>query len=45
MIWKQVAQSYMAAFLRARAYSAPPVHVRFAVQAGARDTEQRVANL
>jgi glycosyltransferase involved in cell wall biosynthesis len=45
MIWKQVAQSYMAAFLRARAYSAPPVHVRFAVQAGARDTEQRVTNL
>ena len=44
MIWKRVAQSYMAAFLRARAYCEEPIHVRFAVQAGARETEQRVAN-
>jgi glycosyltransferase involved in cell wall biosynthesis len=44
MVWKRVAQSYMAAFLRARAYCAEPVHVRFAVQAGAREAEQRVVN-
>ena len=44
MVWKRVAQSYMAAFLRARADCAEPVHVRFAVQAGAREAEQRVVN-
>jgi glycosyltransferase involved in cell wall biosynthesis len=44
MIWKRVAQSYMAAFLRARAHCAEPVHVRFAVQASTHDIEQRVAN-
>ena len=44
MVWKRVAQSYMAAFLRARAPSTEPVHVRFPVQASARDAEQRVAN-
>ena len=44
MIWKRVAQSYMAAFLRARAYRVEPVHIRVAVQASARNTEQRVAN-
>ncbi|MGA3133167.1 MAG: glycosyltransferase family 4 protein, partial [Terracidiphilus sp.] len=44
MIWKRVAQSYMATFLRTRACGAEPVHVRFAVQASARGTEQRVAN-
>jgi glycosyltransferase involved in cell wall biosynthesis len=44
MVWKRVAQSYMAAFLRARAYCAQPVHVKFAVQAGAREAEQRVVN-
>ena len=44
MIWKRVAQSYMAAFLRARAHCKEPVHMRFAVQASARDTEQRVVN-
>jgi glycosyltransferase involved in cell wall biosynthesis len=44
MIWKRVAQSYMAAFLRARAYCAEPVQVRFAVQAGAREAGQLVAN-
>jgi len=44
MVWKRVAQSYMAAFLRARAYCAEPVHLRFAVQAGAREAEQRVVN-
>jgi glycosyltransferase involved in cell wall biosynthesis len=44
MIWKRVAQSYMAAFLRARAHCKEPVHMRFAVQASARDIEQRVVN-
>jgi glycosyltransferase involved in cell wall biosynthesis len=44
MVWKRVAQSYMAAFLRARAQRTEPVHVRFAVQASARDAEQRVVN-
>jgi glycosyltransferase involved in cell wall biosynthesis len=44
MVWKRVAQSYMAAFLRACAHSTEPVQVRFPVQASARDAEQRVAN-
>jgi hypothetical protein len=34
----------MAAFLQARANCAEPVHLRFAVQAGAREAEQRVVN-
>ncbi|MGA7831780.1 MAG: glycosyltransferase family 4 protein [Terracidiphilus sp.] len=44
MVWKRVAQSYMVACLRTRAYSAEPVQVRFAVQAAARDNEQRIVN-
>ncbi|HUV96301.1 MAG TPA: glycosyltransferase family 4 protein [Acidobacteriaceae bacterium] len=44
MVWRRVAQSYMAAFLRARAHYMEPVQVRFAVQASVRDSEQRVAN-
>jgi len=44
MVWKRVAQSYMTAFLRARANCAEPIHARFVVQAHTRDTEQRVAN-
>ena len=44
MVWKRVAQSYMAGFLRARDYGTEPLHLRFAVQASARDTEQRVVN-
>jgi glycosyltransferase involved in cell wall biosynthesis len=44
MVWKQVAQSYMAAFLRARAYCREPVHERFAVEASGRDCEHRVVN-
>jgi len=44
MIWKRVAQSYMAAFLRTRADCAEPLHMGFAVRASARDAEQRVAN-
>jgi glycosyltransferase involved in cell wall biosynthesis len=44
MVWNRVAQSYMTAFLRACADCAKPVHVRFGVQASARDAEQRVAS-
>jgi glycosyltransferase involved in cell wall biosynthesis len=44
MVWKRVAQSYMAAFQRARAHCMEPVQMRFAVQASARETEQRVVN-
>ena len=44
MVWKRVAQSYMAAFLRARAYYAESANGKLAVQAGARDTEPRVVN-
>jgi glycosyltransferase involved in cell wall biosynthesis len=44
MIWKRVAQSYMAAFQRARAHCAEPAHVSFGVQTSTRDTEQRVAS-
>ena len=44
MVWKRVAHAYMAAFLRARADCTEQVHIRFAVQASARDAEQRVAN-
>ncbi len=44
MIWTRVAQSYMAAFLRASASRAESVPMRFTVQASARDTEQCVAN-
>jgi glycosyltransferase involved in cell wall biosynthesis len=44
MVWKRVAQSYMAAFLRARVRYTEPVQMRFAVQAGARDNEQSIVN-
>ena len=44
MVWKRVAQSYIAAFMRARACCAEPVHARFTIQASARGAEQRVAN-
>jgi glycosyltransferase involved in cell wall biosynthesis len=44
MIWKRAAQSYMAAFVRARAHRSESIHMRIAVQASARDAEQRVAN-
>jgi glycosyltransferase involved in cell wall biosynthesis len=44
MVWKRVAQSYKTAFQQARAYCAESVQMRFAVQASARGTEQRVAN-
>jgi len=44
MVWTRVAQSYMAAFLRARAGHAKPVHIRFGVQVSARGAERLVAN-
>ncbi len=44
MIWKRVAQSYMAAFLRARVHRSEPVRARFGVQAIERDAEQNVVN-
>jgi glycosyltransferase involved in cell wall biosynthesis len=44
MVWKQVARSYMAAFLRASAYRVGPIPVWPAIQASARDIEQRVVN-
>ncbi len=44
MVWKQVARSYMAAFLRASACRVGPIPVWPAIQASARDIEQRVVN-
>ena len=44
MIWKRVAQSYMAAILRARAHPTEPVHIGFAFPANTCDAEQRVVN-
>jgi glycosyltransferase involved in cell wall biosynthesis len=44
MVWKRVAQSYMAAFQRARVHRAEPVHMRFPVQPYVMDAEQRVVN-
>ena len=44
MVWKRVAQSYMAAFQRASVHHAKPVQARFGVQAGAIDDEQRVVS-
>ena len=44
MVWKRVAQSYMAAFLRARTRYTEPVHERFAVQVSAKGAEQPFLN-
>jgi len=44
MVWRRVAQSYMAALLRVRVHRAAPVYARFGVQASTREAEQRVAN-
>jgi glycosyltransferase involved in cell wall biosynthesis len=44
MIWKRIAQSYMAAILRARAHPTEPVHIGFAFPANTCDAEQRVVN-
>jgi len=44
MIWKQVAQSYMAAILRARVHPTEPIHMGFTIQTNTSDAEQRVVN-
>ena len=44
MVWKRVAQSYMAAILRTRVHRTESVHVRCAVQSSERVTEQLVVN-
>jgi len=44
MIWKRVAQSYMAAFQRARAGRARSLPMRFGVQSDPREAELRVAS-
>jgi glycosyltransferase involved in cell wall biosynthesis len=44
MIWKRVAQSYMAAILRARVHPAEQVNFGFAVQTSTGKVEQRVMN-
>jgi len=44
MVWRRVAQSYMAAMFRAQINRAEPVRMPFAVKADTRYAEQRVAN-
>src|SRR5271166_3646029 len=44
MIWKRVAQSYMATMLRARVHPAELVPIGFAIQTGTSGAELRVAN-
>jgi glycosyltransferase involved in cell wall biosynthesis len=44
MVWKQVAQSYMAAILRARVHPEETVHMGFTIQTNTSDAEQRVVN-
>ncbi|MGO9437640.1 MAG: glycosyltransferase family 4 protein [Terracidiphilus sp.] len=44
MVWKRVAQSYMAAILRARVHPTERVHIGFAIQTNTRETEHRVVN-
>lgn len=44
MIWKRVAQSYMAAILRSCVHRNEPVHARFPIQACANDAQPRVVN-
>jgi glycosyltransferase involved in cell wall biosynthesis len=44
MIWKRVAQSYMAAILSARVHPAEPTHIGFAIPANTKEAEQRVVN-
>ena len=44
MIWKQVAQSYMAAILRARVHPEETAHMGFTIQTNTSDAEQRVVN-
>jgi len=44
MIWKRVAQSYMAAILRARVHPRERVRLGFAIQTNTREAEQRIVN-
>jgi glycosyltransferase involved in cell wall biosynthesis len=44
MVWLRVAQSYMAAMVRAQVHRAEPARMPFAVQTDRRFAEQRVAN-
>jgi glycosyltransferase involved in cell wall biosynthesis len=44
MIWKRVAQSYMASILRARVHPAELVQIGFAIQTNTREADQRVVN-
>jgi glycosyltransferase involved in cell wall biosynthesis len=44
MVWKQVAQSYMATFLRARVHSAEPAHIGPPIQTNTCEAQQRVVN-
>jgi hypothetical protein len=44
MVWKRVAQSYMATILRARVHTAEPIHIGFAILAHTSEAEQRVVN-
>jgi glycosyltransferase involved in cell wall biosynthesis len=44
MVWKRVAQSYMAAMLRARIHRMEPVHTGFGTQASERVAERLVVN-
>ena len=44
MIWKRVAQSYMATILRARVRPAEPVQIGFAIQTNTREADQRAVS-
>jgi glycosyltransferase involved in cell wall biosynthesis len=44
MIWKRVAQSYMATILRARVHAAEQVQIACAIQTNTGEAEQRVVN-
>ena len=44
MVWKQVAQSYRSAFVRARVHPPKPVSMGFAVQTNTSEADQWVVN-
>ena len=44
MIWKRVAQSYMAAILRARVHPTEPVQIGLAIQTNTREADQRAVS-
>jgi glycosyltransferase involved in cell wall biosynthesis len=44
MVWKRVAQSYMATILRARVRPAEPVQIGFAIQTNTREADQRAVS-